>query len=58
MTVDELGNTGWHVVQNFALQELSVGFYTLVGGVTQFPGLEGESRRNEVTLAISSLFSF
>ena len=51
MTVDELGNTGWHVVQNFSLQELSVGFYTLVG-VTQFPGLEEESRRNEVALEI------
>ena len=51
MTVDELGNTGWHVVQNFSLQELSVGFYTLVG-VTQFPGLEEGSRRNEVTLEI------
>ncbi|WP_320121311.1 hypothetical protein [uncultured Sphaerochaeta sp.] len=51
MTVDELGNTGWHVVQNFSLQELSVGFYTLVG-VTKFPGLEEGSRRNEVTLEI------
>ena len=51
MTVDELGNTGWHVVQNFTLQELSVGSYKLVG-VTEFPGAEGESRRNEVTLEI------
>jgi len=51
MTVDELGNTGWHVVQNFTLQELSVGSYKLVG-VTEFPGAEGGFRRNEVTLEI------
>lgn len=51
MTVDELGNTGWHVVQDFTLQELSVGFYTLVGK-TEFPDLEGESRSNEVRLEI------
>jgi hypothetical protein len=56
-TVDELGNTGWHVVQSFTLPELSVGTYTLIG-VTEFPGAEGESRRNEVTLKISSFLSF
>ena len=57
MTVDELGNTGWHVVQNFTLPELSVGTYTLIG-VTEFPNLEEGSRTNEVTLEISSFFSF
>nr|WP_321304684.1 hypothetical protein [uncultured Sphaerochaeta sp.] len=51
MTVDELGNTGWHVVQEFTLQKLSVGLYTLVG-VTDFSGAEGGSRRNEVSLEI------
>ena len=56
-TVDELGNTGWHVVQSFTLPELSVGTYTLIG-VTEFPDLEGGLRTNEVTLEISSFLSF
>jgi hypothetical protein len=56
-TVDELGNTGWHVVQSFTLPELSVGTYTLIG-VTEFLGEEEGSRTNEVTLEISSFLSF
>jgi hypothetical protein len=55
-TVDELGNTGWHVVQSFTLPELNRGTYTLVGK-TVFRDKSG-SRENEVTLEISSLFSF
>ncbi len=49
--VAELGDTGWHVVQNFSLQELEVGTYSLVG-VTEFPGREGDSRTNEVELEL------
>lgn len=57
-TVDELGNTGWHVVESFTLPELSKGTYTLVGK-TVFGEQEGNPfRQNEVTLEISSLFSF
>ena len=55
-TVDELGNSGWHVVQSFTLPELNRGTYTLVGR-TVFRD-KGGSRENEVTLEISSLFSF
>jgi hypothetical protein len=55
-TVDELGNSGWHVVQSFTLPELNRGTYTLIGR-TVFRD-KGGSRENEVTLEISSLFSF
>ena len=57
-TVDELGNTGWHVVQSFTLPELRKGTYTLIGK-TVFRDKEGNpSRENEVTLKITSFLSF
>nr|WP_319474608.1 hypothetical protein [uncultured Sphaerochaeta sp.] len=57
-TVDELGNSGWHVVQSFTLPELRKGTYTLIGK-TVFRDKEGNpSRENEVTLKITSFLSF
>ena len=57
-TVDELGNSGWHVVQSFTLPELRKGTYTLIGK-TVFTDKEGNpSRENEVTLKITSFLSF
>jgi hypothetical protein len=55
-TVDELGNTGWHVVESFILPELRRGTYTLYG-ITKFHDLQGEGlsvpyRHNEVALEI------
>ena len=55
-TVDELGNSGWHVVQSFTLPELAKGRYTLIGE-TEFIQY-GNSRRNEVTLIITSFLAF
>jgi len=55
-TVDELGNTGWHVVETFILPELEKGTYTLYGK-TKFNDMQQEGlpipyRHNEVTLKI------
>ncbi|MDC7230472.1 MAG: hypothetical protein PQJ48_09180 [Sphaerochaetaceae bacterium] len=55
-TVRELGDTGWHVVQSFTLPELAKGRYTLIGE-TEFIQY-GNSRRNEVTLIITSFLAF
>lgn len=46
--VDELGDSGWHVVQNFTLPPLSKGTHILKG-ITHFISYD---RINEVTLTI------
>jgi hypothetical protein len=55
-TVKKLGDSGWHVVQSFTLPELGKGTYTLIGE-TDFIQ-HGTSRRNKVTLIITSFLAF
>ncbi|MBJ2356220.1 hypothetical protein [Sphaerochaeta sp. S2] len=55
-SVDELGNSGWHVVETFILPELRKGTFTLYGE-TKFYDMQHEGqpvpyRHNEVTLKI------
>ena len=50
--VDELGNTGWHVVQSFTLDPLEKGTYVLTGTSTFYDMEDNSQRRNEVTLEI------
>ncbi len=50
MSVDELGNTGYHVVQSFPLGVMTKGIHTLVGETDLIK--EGRTRNNTVTLTI------
>ncbi len=49
-TVDELGNTGWHVVQNFETGALKRGEYILIG--TTKDTTVSFNRENNVTLKV------
>ncbi len=50
MSVDELGDTGYHVVQSFPLGVMTKGLHTLVGVTNLIK--EGGTRTNKVTLTV------